>query len=49
MDAMDNGFSDEFDVVTSFNCLHGVGDQRKALRGICQSAKRGAQIILLFP
>jgi len=48
MDASKNIFKNQFDVITSFNCLHWVKDQQAALKGIAQAATEGARIILLF-
>ena len=48
MDASHNIFRQQFDVVTSFNCLHWVKDQDAALTGIAQSAADNAQILLLL-
>lgn len=48
MDAARNFFRNQFDVVTSFNCLHWVSEQEKALSGIAHAAVSGAQIVLLL-
>lgn len=48
MDASKNFFREQFDIVTSFNCLHWVKDQQNALFGIAKSAAYGAQIALLL-
>jgi trans-aconitate methyltransferase len=48
MDAAKNIFRRQFDIVTSFNCLHWVQDQESAIRGIANSAVDGAQIVLLL-
>lgn len=48
MDGSKNIFRDQFDVVISFNCLHWIKDQQKALFGIANSAAFGAQIALLL-
>ncbi len=48
MDACKNIFCDQFDIITSFNCLHWVRDQKKALVGISNAASGGAQIALFL-
>jgi trans-aconitate methyltransferase len=48
MDASKNIFREQFDIITSFNCLHWVKDQKNALLGIANSAVPGAQIALLL-
>ncbi|MDR3443600.1 MAG: methyltransferase domain-containing protein [Legionella sp.] len=48
MDASRNIFRRQFDIITSFNCLHWVKDQESALFGVAASAVEGAQIALLF-
>jgi trans-aconitate methyltransferase len=48
MDASKNIFKNQFDIITSFNCLHWIKDQRSALKGIAEAATDGAKIILLF-
>src|SRR5262249_49626721 len=48
MDASKNIFREQFDIITSFNCLHWVRDQEAALNGIFKSAVEGAQIALLL-
>lgn len=48
MDASKNIFREQFDVVTSFNCLHWVKDQQNTLFAIAKSAVYGAQIVLLL-
>lgn len=48
MDAGQNIFRQQYDIVTSFNCLHWVRDQEKAIEGIATAAIEGAQIILLL-
>ncbi|WP_131795826.1 class I SAM-dependent methyltransferase [Fluoribacter gormanii] len=48
MDATQNFFRAQFDLVTSFNCLHWIKDQQSALLGIAKSAAYGAQIALLL-
>jgi len=48
MDAAKNIFRQQFDIVTSFNCLHWVHDQESAIKGITNSAADGAQIVLLL-
>jgi len=48
MDASKNIFRDKFNIITSFNCLHWVKEQEKALNGIFISAKKNAQICLLL-
>lgn len=48
MDASKNIFKEQFDIITSFNCLHWVKDQQNALFGIANSAVLGSQIALLL-
>ena len=48
MDASNNIFREQFDIITSFNCLHWVHDQQSALSGIACAAAPGAQIALLL-
>lgn len=48
MDASKNIFREQFDIITSFNCLHWVKDQQNALFGIEKAASYGAQIALLL-
>jgi len=48
MDTGKNVFRNQFDVITSFNSLHWVKDQAKALKGIVQAATLNARIILLL-
>ena len=48
MDAAKNCFRHQFDLITSFNCLHWVNDQEKAISGIAEAAVDGAQIALLL-
>ncbi|STX39897.1 class I SAM-dependent methyltransferase [Legionella feeleii] len=48
MDASKNIFRAQFDIITSFNCLHWVKDQMGVLKGIADSAVEGAQIALLL-
>ncbi|KTC94522.1 class I SAM-dependent methyltransferase [Legionella erythra] len=48
MDAADNLFRDQFDIITSFNCLHWIKEQQKVLHGIAQAAVPGASIGLLL-
>jgi trans-aconitate methyltransferase len=48
MDANKNIFREQFDIVTSFNCLHWVKDQQNALFGIAKSTVDGALIALLL-
>lgn len=48
MDASQNIFREQFDIITSFNCLHWVSDQHSALLGIAKAAVEGAQIALLL-
>ncbi len=48
MDAAQNIFRCQFDIITSFNCLHWVKDQEKALTGIAHAASDNAQILLLL-
>lgn len=48
MDAAKNIFRNQFDIVTSFNCLHWVNDQERAILGIANAAVDGAQIALLL-
>ena len=48
MDAAKNFFRQQFDIITSFNCLHWVHDQESAIKGIVNSALDGTQIVLLL-
>lgn len=48
MDAAKNSFKNQYDVITSFNCLHWVKDQESALKGIAYAATENAKIILLL-
>lgn len=48
MEANKNIFREQFDIITSFNCLHWVKDQQNALFGIVRSALPGAQVALLL-
>ena len=48
MDTSKNVFKNQFDVITSFNSLHWVKDQEKALKGIAKAATLNARIILLL-
>lgn len=48
MDAARNIFRQQFDIITSFNCLHWVQAQEAALAGIAEAAAEGAQIVLLL-
>ncbi|HRD70608.1 MAG TPA: class I SAM-dependent methyltransferase [Legionella sp.] len=48
MDASKNTFCNEFDVITSFNCLHWVKNQEAVIKGIVRASQPGAQVILLF-
>lgn len=48
MDASKNLFREQFDIITSFNCLHWVKDQQTALDGIANAAVPGAQVALLL-
>ena len=48
MDASHNIFRNQFDLITSFNCLHWVKDQQAALRGISNAAAPNARVALLF-
>lgn len=48
MDAANNIFRQQFDIITSFNCLHWVDNQERALLGIANAAVDGAQIVLLL-
>lgn len=48
MDASKNIFREQFDILTSFNCLHWVKEQEKAIAGIAKAACSGAQIALLL-
>lgn len=48
MDATQNFFRHQFDIITSFNCLHWVSEQESAVIGIAKAAVDGAQIALLF-
>lgn len=48
MDASRNIFHHQFDIVTSFNCLHWVKDQAAAIQGIVNAAVDNAKIVLLL-
>lgn len=48
MDATKNFFRHQFDIITSFNCLHWVNDQESAIFGVAKAAVDGAQIALLL-
>lgn len=48
MDASKNIFREQFDIITSFNCLHWIKDQQEVLIGINKAAVSGAQIALLL-
>ncbi|MCW8444708.1 methyltransferase domain-containing protein [Fluoribacter gormanii] len=48
MDGSRNIFREQFDVITSFNCLHWIKDQQNTLFGIEKSAAYGAQVVLLL-
>ncbi len=48
MDASKNIFREQFDIVTSFNCLHWVKNQQDVLCGVARSAAYDAQIALLL-
>lgn len=48
MDACKNKFTDQFDLITSFNCLHWVKDQEKVLNGIVRAAAKNAKVVLLL-
>lgn len=48
MDASKNIFREQFDIVTSFNCLHWVRDQEAALNGISKALVEGGQVALLL-
>ncbi len=48
MDTSKNIFKRQFDVITSFNSLHWVKDQKNALRGITEAATQDAKIVLLL-
>lgn len=48
MDAAKNFFRNQFDIVTSFNCLHWVSNQERAILGVAKAAVDGAQIALLL-
>ncbi|SEK84656.1 class I SAM-dependent methyltransferase [Rhodococcus maanshanensis] len=45
-DARELPFEDEFDVVVSFNALHWVREQRRALAGIARAAHPSARVII---
>ncbi|GEM_PF-624733 len=49
MDAQKNIFQNQFDVVTSFCCLHWVAEQLHALTGIKNSLTENGKAILLVP
>lgn len=48
MDASKNIFREQFDIITSFNCLHWVKEQENALLGIAKAALPGAQVAILL-
>lgn len=48
MDASKNIFREQFDIITSFNCLHWIKQQQETLDGIAKSATPNAQIALLL-
>ncbi len=48
MDAGNNTFKNQFDLITSFNALHWVRDQQSALNGIANAAVNNADIVLLL-
>lgn len=48
MDAEKNFFNNQFDIITSFNCLHWVQNQENAIKGIVKAAVESAQIALLL-
>lgn len=47
-DAMDLNFSNEFDVVVSFACLHWIIDHRPVLKGIERSLRPSGRAVLQF-
>jgi SAM-dependent methyltransferase len=47
-DAMTLPFTNEFDCVVSFSCLHWVSDQEAAIKGIAKALKPGGKIFLYF-
>ena len=49
MDAGQNVFQNQFDIVTSFCCLHWVKEQQQALHGIKAALVPGGQAVLLVP
>lgn len=48
MDARHNFFREQFDIVTSFNCLHWIHEQQLVLDGIAKACCKNAQIHLLL-
>ncbi|MEO8402374.1 MAG: methyltransferase domain-containing protein [Gammaproteobacteria bacterium] len=48
MDTSNNLFREQFDVITSFNSLHWVKDQARALRGIADATVENGKVILLL-
>lgn len=48
MDASNNIFENQFDLITSFNALHWVKDQSAVLAGIAKAARPNAQVALLL-
>lgn len=48
MDANKNIFREQFDIITSFNCLHWISEQQNTLNGIAKAAVNGAQIAILL-
>jgi trans-aconitate 2-methyltransferase len=47
-DASDLKYENEFDLVTSFACLHWILDQRPVLAGIRRCLRRGGKVFLQF-
>lgn len=48
MDSTQNIFNQQFDIVTSFNCLHWVKDQESALNGLMKAIIPGGQVVILL-
>lgn len=48
-DAQDLHYKNEFDIITSFTCLHLVDDIESTIRGVEQSLKPGGKILFQIP
>ena len=49
MDAQTLSYDNQFDVITSFTCLHLIKDTQAAFNGFAQSLKPEGMILLQFP